>query len=421
MLRRIVGAMPGNEGTMSKRWLPGIVVACWCAMVNAQVPVPGTPVTAVEYFHAGFGHYFVTAQADEIAGIDAGLISGWTRTGQTFDAWASGSGLADVCRFFTTAFAPKSSHFYTARAAECDLVKQNPVWQYEKIAFKVALPAPDGSCPVGVPLYRLFNNGLTGAPNHRYTTSLAIRAQMLAAGFVAEDDNTVCVASGNAPPSRTSAEGLWIGSTPGGRAVVVVVLDDGTFAAIYTVPQTSVAVAGVIQGSSTADGAAFASSDGKDFGFVTQSVGPGAVSATYVPMGSMSGVLAPSTGGESFTATYNPGYDHPANLAEAAGEYSVALVMTTHGIEPSTLTISAAGAIGGTGASGCTFTGTATPRGSVNLFDVSFTFGGGACLLGTATIAGVAYYEPAIRQFAAVAPTATRSDLMMIGGFKPAP
>ena len=156
-------------------------------------PVPGVQTAAVEFLHAGFGHYFLTADPDEIGGLDSGVFAGWSRTGQTFNVWKTGTGLADVCRFFTVFFAPKSSHFYTANGAECALVGQNPVWQYEKISFLVALPDPGGNCTVGTKLYRLYNNGQTGAPNHRYTTSLAIRAQMIAQGFAPEDDNTWCI------------------------------------------------------------------------------------------------------------------------------------------------------------------------------------------------------------------------------------
>jgi serine protease len=79
-----------------------------------------------------------------------------------------------VCRFFTVAFAPKSSHFYTADAPECAGLKSNPNWQYEKIAFYNAV-VNQGACPQDtVPVYRVYNNGMTGAPNHRFTTSLAI-------------------------------------------------------------------------------------------------------------------------------------------------------------------------------------------------------------------------------------------------------
>jgi hypothetical protein len=162
-------------------------------------PQPGAHSMAVEFFHPAMGHYFVSADADEIAGLDSGAIAGWTRTGQGFDVWTTGTGLADVCRFFTTFFAPQSSHYYTAIAVECEVLKLGEVWQYEKLAFKVALPSPDGRCLVGIPLYRLYNDGRTGAPNHRYTTSLAIRSEMISQGFVPEDADTVCVAAPGGP------------------------------------------------------------------------------------------------------------------------------------------------------------------------------------------------------------------------------
>jgi len=163
-------------------------------------PLPGVEGLAVEYFHAGMGHYFVTAQEDEIAGLDAGAFAGWARTGETFRVWlAGGQSLADVCRFFTTAFAPKSSHFYTAIAQECEGLKAGQVWTYEKLAFRILLPDAGPTCPIGVPLYRLYNDGKTGAPNHRYTTRLALRAELIAQGFLPEDDNTVCVAGGGTP------------------------------------------------------------------------------------------------------------------------------------------------------------------------------------------------------------------------------
>ena len=50
-----------------------------------------------------------------------------------------------------------------------------------------------GVCPIGVKLYRLYNNAQGGAANHRYTTSLAIRQQMINQGFVPEDGAEWCV------------------------------------------------------------------------------------------------------------------------------------------------------------------------------------------------------------------------------------
>ena len=133
-------------------------------------------IPVVEYFNAGFGHYFMTADADEIAGLDAGAYDfAFVRTGRTFKAFATpAAGTAPVCRFFTLTFAPKSSHFYTADPVECDGLKLNPDWQYEKIAFHIRVPAA-GACAAGtVKVYRMYNNGQTGAPNHRFESDLAI-------------------------------------------------------------------------------------------------------------------------------------------------------------------------------------------------------------------------------------------------------
>jgi hypothetical protein len=145
-------------------------------------------VTVVEYRHAAWDHYFITAIADEITALDSGAFPGWSRTGRTFAAWPLGSaGRAAVCRFFSVAFAPKSSHFYTAIGDECAALMGSAVWQFEGTVFDVALPAADGGCAAGTrPLYRLYNNGQGGAPNHRYTTDADVRAQMLDAGWVPE-------------------------------------------------------------------------------------------------------------------------------------------------------------------------------------------------------------------------------------------
>ena len=153
------------------------------AVVEAALATlpPAAVVPVVEYFNAGFGHYFMTADPDEIAGLDGGAFNGaFARTGRQFKAFnGATAGTSPVCRFFTTpgTFGAKSSHFYTGDQAECALVKTYPAWIYEKIAFH-ARPPIGGACPVGtVAVYRMFNNGQTGAPNHRFTTDTALYTQ----------------------------------------------------------------------------------------------------------------------------------------------------------------------------------------------------------------------------------------------------
>jgi hypothetical protein len=148
-----------------------------------------TSNVAVEYYYADWDNYFVTTSPDEIAALDSGAFGGvWTRTGQTFKVWTdASSGARATCRFVTTFYAPKSVHFYTPYRVECAQLQIDPTWQYEGIAFYIALPDSNGVCAAGtVPLYRIYNNAMGGAPNHRYTTSLDTLDQMIAAGWTFE-------------------------------------------------------------------------------------------------------------------------------------------------------------------------------------------------------------------------------------------
>jgi photosystem II stability/assembly factor-like uncharacterized protein len=152
-------------------------------------PSNTTSVPLIEYFHAGFDHYFITSIPDEISKLDHGAFAGWVRTGFQFNAYAAPkANSAPVCRFFSAAFAPKSSHFYTPSATECAARRADSAWTLESTdAFDIGVPAADGSCAAGLaPIYRLYNNGQGGAPNHRYTIDLTVRAQMIAQGWVPE-------------------------------------------------------------------------------------------------------------------------------------------------------------------------------------------------------------------------------------------
>ena len=147
------------------------------------------PITSVvEYYNAAFGHHFVTLLLNEIIALDTGMFVGWARTGEQFNVYENAdAGLAAVCRFFTIAFSPKSSHFYAPRGFGCEGTLQNSDWEFEGDVFYTPLPDANGQCPAGhLPVFRLYNNGRGGAPNHRFTTSPAIRTQMVASGYVGE-------------------------------------------------------------------------------------------------------------------------------------------------------------------------------------------------------------------------------------------
>ncbi len=149
---------------------------------------PPSRIVLIEYHHAAWNHYFVTGIPDEISKLDNGTFVGWSRTGQQFSAFPPGDRFgASVCRFFSTSFAPRSSHFYTPFPNECAIVNGNPDWSLEGVVFNVGVPESDGSCAGGmVPVYRMYNNGQGGAPNHRFTTDTNTRTQMLEQGWIPE-------------------------------------------------------------------------------------------------------------------------------------------------------------------------------------------------------------------------------------------
>ena len=178
-----------------------LAIATCASLSNGALAASGN---AVEYFNATMGHYFVTASPDEAAALDAGTIPGWARTGYAFSVATDGlGGDLPVCRFFSAAFAPKSSHFYTPYDAECALLKAGTTWSYESVAFYLRLPSAAGTCAANATsIYRLYNNGVTGAPNHRYTAVRAIFDAMQGAGWTAEGNDTTGVFACGPPPPR---------------------------------------------------------------------------------------------------------------------------------------------------------------------------------------------------------------------------
>ena len=180
------------------------------ALERVALTPPVALVEAIEFHHAGFDHYFLSADPPEIAGLDSGFFTGWARTGESFRVHAPGSYDASpvrpVCRYYGLPSAGLDSHFYSASPAECYRVNRDygEQWQAEGgNVFQVILPdETTGACPTGtVPVYRVFNHRADA--NHRYTTSAVIRAQMEALGWIREGygpDATIMCAFA-APPT----------------------------------------------------------------------------------------------------------------------------------------------------------------------------------------------------------------------------
>jgi len=194
------------------RLLRLLIGLAWVVLTSGSALAASS--TAFEYFHGGYGHYFVTAAPKEIAGLDSGAFSGWSRTGLSFDVLAVGEAAsANVCRFWSgQTFAPKSSHFYTPFDWECAIARHDTAWSFEGEVFALKLPDSSGVCEAGtIPLYRLYNNGKGGAPNHRYTRSVAVRAEMIAQGWIAEGRGIGVIGCVPPPSTAPSCEGGAVG------------------------------------------------------------------------------------------------------------------------------------------------------------------------------------------------------------------
>jgi hypothetical protein len=187
-------------------------------LVTTPVELPATPVwtdpeiaprvardTAFvgvyEYHNARAGTYFATGAQEDMDALESGRIAGWKRTqpAEIFMALESpgyygrGGAPVPVCRYFV----PPHSHFLSASKAECDAVGRHPGFVLEtRAAFYVWMPnAATGECasvlpkasgggPLFRPVYRLWNG--QADTNHRFTTSLAVRAEMMAQGWIPE-------------------------------------------------------------------------------------------------------------------------------------------------------------------------------------------------------------------------------------------
>lgn len=407
-------AICGAAGFHVFNGLDAEVVAAVAGFVDANNGALGTTQTqtAVEYYYADWNYYFVTSFPDEIAVLDGGAFGGvWKRTGQTFDVWSlPATDHLPACRFFSTAFAPKSSHFYTPFAAECAGLKVNPAWQYENIAFYLQLPDAAGTCPAGTAvLYRLYNNGMGGAPNHRFTTSAATFSQMQSLGWTFEGDGRTgafaCV-----PAPAAGAKGLWQATTAGGRTVTIAVLDDATYYAAYFSPGGTTLDGGLYGVSASADGR-FASLRGRNVPFRNGFAGGSpTISGTYAARTSLDLVIGSGATAETVAAKYDSSYDAPSNLAALAGTYKG---FSGHAQDwfTATSTIDANGNL--TSRGGCDHRARLTSRGTAGVFDLSLV--NGCSLPGAPAQGGILLFDAAKGTIAAMSPL-NDDDIVFIGG-----
>jgi hypothetical protein len=226
---------------------------------------------------------------------------------------------------------------------------------------------------------------------------------------------------GSAAGSVAGPQGLWNGHTSTSRSVKGIVLEDGTYWLLYSVPNFSALMAGFVQGTGTSLNGSFSSLDAIDFNFSGQGINNAMVSASYITKQSFNGSVsypnqnAPLT----FTSSYSADYDQPPSLADIAGNY-LGLVSFASSNEAVTLLISAQGVVAGTGATtGCQYGGLIGPRTKGNLYDVSLAIGGGACATGTNAVTGIGYFDASSKSLYIAALNKSRTIGMGFTGIKP--
>ena len=220
------------------------------------------------------------------------------------------------------------------------------------------------------------------------------------------------------PGTTASAEGLWIGSTATNRTITGLVLSDGTYYVLYSAAGNPSFIAGIVQGSGTSSGATFSSGNARDFNLEGAGVMPATVSASVVEKQSFNGSISYGSGGStSFTSNYDATYEATPSLAAVAGTFTGQVALSA-GVHNATVTVSAGGAIAGSG-NGCAMTGTATPRTDGNAFNLTITFGAAPCFFANQSLNGVAYFDTSTKRLYAAAPDASRTDGVLFVGVKP--
>lgn len=163
--------IPPNPCDTEPAWCQGPTYRPAVAYNPAPVvyELPPADLLVVEYIKATgpVGHYFLTANPDEMVALDSG--STWRRTGQTFKAWSEWNyHAAPVWRYFGL------NHFYTLDHQQISNLRFEHVFKEEGVAF-YALPVGPFGCVAGTRSVDLIYNAVT----MRFVADAALAEQLL--------------------------------------------------------------------------------------------------------------------------------------------------------------------------------------------------------------------------------------------------
>ena len=174
------------------RWMDGQEEALLTKVTLPTGPVPPV-MRAVEYYHAALDHYFTTADAAEIAALDAGQFQGWLRTGMAFNVVdpAADTGAWHLRCAATMAVPPMAWTRTSTRRRPPNARQSMRNWPEQWLlesanVFQVYMPdLSSGACPAGtLAVYRTWNHRTD--TNHRYTMDRSVQNMMMGKGNIAE-------------------------------------------------------------------------------------------------------------------------------------------------------------------------------------------------------------------------------------------
>ena len=220
-------------------------------------------------------------------------------------------------------------------------------------------------------------------------------------------------------PVASGAAGIWEGSTSSGRKLAGVVLDNGSFWMLYSKPNDSNSVVGLLAGTGATSNNKYASDQGYDFNLEGSGLQSTSMSATFAAQQSFNGNIS-TLGTEqnlTFTTSYNNTFTQAPSLADVAGNF-LGIGFQRSFSEAETIRIGSDGVISSTVISACRVSGSISPRSNVSAYNFSLTFGGAPCHSPNSTVTGIGYYDKASRQFYAISINSSHNDGYIFAGAK---
>ena len=218
------------------------------------------------------------------------------------------------------------------------------------------------------------------------------------------------------PSSRLA---VYVGTTGTSRDFTGVLLPDGKYYLVYSAVGDAATVGGAVQGTSTSTDGVFASADALDFSAEGAGIRPSTIAGTVAPGSRLAGTITATAGGTpvTFDAHTTGGVQYAPSLSTLAGAYTGTAGFAL-GVRPATFTVTADGAVSST-INGCAITGTATPRGDGNAYDLTIVFGAAPCALPGLAFSGIAFQRPDNGRLYAVARNEIYKQSVIFDGAKP--